>query len=237
LLELREEAEMSFPIVCPNCGAPSGPSTGVCPFCKTAVVSAAGEGPRGGAAVKKAYEAGDLPLSLSLCASVAADDPKAMEDPDFLLTYARILIESEGPSSKIKSLLGRAYSLQPENPAVSEYLEIVDAKSQLTPEKNDLGEKKLSEILRRSPNNVHALFLLGAHLFWVSREPGPSIRYLERCVSLRPNFLRAWGCLGSVYESLGNRSLSANAYRRCVSLERDPEMRSFFEKKAASSAG
>ena len=26
---------MSFDVVCPNCGAPSGPSVGVCPFCKT----------------------------------------------------------------------------------------------------------------------------------------------------------------------------------------------------------
>lgn len=225
---------MSFPIVCPNCGAPSGPSTGVCPFCKSVVAAAASAGPRGVEAVRKAIADGDLPRALALSSTVAAEDAKALENVEFLLLYAKILLESEGPSSKIRSLLGKALVIEPANGAVAEYLEIVEAKALLTREKNDLGERRLAEIIRRSPNNAHALFLLGAHLFWVSGETASAVRYLERCVALNAKFLRAWGCLGSIYEKLGNAALAGRAFRQCAILETNPEMRSFFERKAAA---
>jgi cytochrome c-type biogenesis protein CcmH/NrfG len=191
---------------------------------------------RGVSELRKIYEQGDLPRALSLCTSVAADDPNALTSVDFLLCYAKVLLESEGPSSKIKSLLGKAFTLEPENPQVIEYLEVVDAKGMLTKERNDLGERKLAEILRRSPANVHALFLLGAHLFWVSGDTNMSVRYLEKCVSLHPKFLRAWGCLGSIYEKLRNGGLAGRAYRQCITLETEPGMKTFFEKKIAALA-
>lgn len=222
---------MSFPIVCPSCGAPSGPSTGICPFCKSVVAPPANESSRGSAQVKKIYEQGDLPRALALCTAVATEDPKSLENVDFLLDYVKILLESEGPSSKIRSLLGKAFALQPDNYAVMEFLEVIDAKGMLAKERNDLGEKKFVEILRRSPGNVYALFLLGAHLFWAEGETNQSVRYLEKCVSLRPKFLRAWGCLGAIYEKLGNGTLAGKAYRQCAVLETEQTMKNFFEKK------
>jgi predicted Zn-dependent protease len=229
---------MSFPVVCPSCGAPSGPSTGVCPFCKSVV--AAGkrkDEPASLTELRKVYRDGNLPRALSLCASVAAEKPKMLENVEFLLIHAKILLETEGPTSMIKSLLGKAYALEPANREVVEYLEITEAKSLLTRQAADPGEQKLADVIRRSPGNAHALFFLGAHLFWLSGDTASSLRYLERCVRAHPKFLRAWGCLGAVYEKLGQAALAAKAYRQCLALETEPTMKTFFKRKVETAAG
>jgi cytochrome c-type biogenesis protein CcmH/NrfG len=227
---------MSFPLVCPNCGAPSSPSAGVCPFCKAVAALPLGSEAPGLTAIQNAYRDGNLPRALSLCAALESQDSKIVSNVEYLLSYAKILIETEGPSTKIKSLLGKAFAISPENVQVAEYLEIIEAKSMLTPELNDGGERQLANVLRRSPNNVHALFILGAHLFWASADSVSAIRYLERCVSLYPKFLRAWGCLGAIYEKLGNAALAARAYRICSSLETEPNMKAFFDQKIAQAS-
>ena len=35
-----------------------------------------------------------------------------------------------------------------------------------------------------------------------------ALKYLEKAVKLHPRFIRAWGCLGAIYRSLGNNTLS-----------------------------
>ncbi len=224
---------MSFPLICPNCGAPSSPSAGVCPFCKAIAALPPGTEAPGLSAIQKAYTDGNLPRALSLCAAVETQDSKCLANVEFLLCYAKILLETEGPSSKIKSLRGKAFAITPENGQVTEYLEIIEAKSMLTSEVGDSGERQLANLLRRSPNNVHALFILGAHLFWSSADSSGAIRHLERCVSLYPKFLRAWGCLGAIYEKLGNSALAGRAFRICSTLETDPNMKTFFDRKIA----
>lgn len=185
-------------------------------------------------ALKKFYAEGNLPAALALSVTLASENPKEMENVGYLLCYAQILSESEGPTSKIKSLLGKALMLEPQNAQVNEYLELTEAKSMLTKEKGDLGEKKLLDLLRRSPDNPHALFFLGAHLFWTLDETLAPVRHLERCVRIHPKFLRAWGCLGTIYEKLGNPTHSVKAFSSALAVETDLTMRDFFKQKIES---
>jgi predicted Zn-dependent protease len=223
---------MSFDLICSSCGAPSGPSTGVCPFCKAVLdAGAASESDRSLNDLKRLYREGALARALALGATLESSKPKLLENVSFLVLFAKILLESEGPTTKIKGLLGKAYALKSEDSEVTDYLEITEAKSMLVRDKDDAGEQRLKDLLRRSPDNVHALFFLGAHLFWMCDDSGTAIRLLERCVSRHPGFLRAWGCLGAIYEKLGNAPLSAKAFQRCVALESEPGMKAFFKSK------
>jgi cytochrome c-type biogenesis protein CcmH/NrfG len=116
-----------------------------------------------------------------------------------------------------------------------DYLEILEAKNCLKKGINDAGEVMLKNVLRRSPKNVHAHFLLGTHLFWVDSESPMAIPHLETCVRLQPYFLRAWGCLGAIYKKMGNAQLAQMAFNKCASIETNPSMREFFIMQAKAS--
>lgn len=225
---------MSFDIVCANCGAPSSPSVGVCPFCK-GVMMRKGPGKENPTVTQigKFYNEGRLEQALALAKTAETQKPEILKNQKFALLYAKILIEAEGPSSKIKSVLSHALLENPEDPSLIEYLEVVEAKSHLSRELNDVGEIELSHILRRSPKNVHAAFLLGSHLFWIGKETQKSLKYLEQCHRLRPNFLRAAACLGALYKTLGLDAQAGRMFRHCAALESNKEMKAYFKGLAA----
>ena len=224
---------MSFDLICENCGAISGPSVGVCPYCKTSFAQGAKEGAAHSEAssVMAAYEKGNLDEAFSLAQAAEQQNPKITEDPHFALLYARILIEVEAPKPRIKAILNKVILQDPRNESANELMQLVLAMSLFTKEQNDPGEQQMRAILKKNPNLDLALFLLGAHLFWVSGEMQESIRFLEQCVKMRPNFLRAWACLGSIYQKLGNKTLAARSFERCVDLEKEPQMKLFFMKQ------
>lgn len=223
---------MSFSMVCPNCGSPSSPSVGVCPFCKTLLSSA--EKPSANATVSKVYATGNLPLALSLARQVYENEATARKNAAFLVLYAKILIESEAPTSQVQGILGEAFLLEPENREVLDYMELLKLRYGLKRGVGDASEVLLKNLVRRSPHNVHALFILGTHMFWEDGQALAAIPYLESCVRLAPNFLRAWGCLGAIYKKMGNAPLAQQAFRKCLELETEPSMQQFFQQQLAS---
>lgn len=223
---------MSFDLICKSCGATSGPSVGICPYCK-AVLTSAGEGENPTLkAFRKAFQEGKLDVALSVGRELEKTKPALRKDKAFVLLYAQTLIEAEAPSSQVKSLLMEAL-MEEENPALQDYLDIVQAKGLLGHEAEDAGEVLLKSVLRRSPQNAHAHFLLGSHLFWVEKQGGKALKHLETTVRERPNFLRGNACLAALYQQLGNGTLAARLFTKCRDLETSAEMKKYFAELAA----
>jgi len=225
----KEDIIMSFNAICSNCGAPSSPSVGVCPFCKSVMTQKKSVDTPTISKLRELYIKGDIEKALLLARQAEKEKPKLLENASFILLYVQTLIETDGPSSKTKALLTQAYLKDAENAQLSEYREIVEAKSHLSHEKNDMGEQALVNIMRRSPKNPHALFLLGTHLCWIENEYPRAIQLLERCVVLRPNWLKANGCLAALYIKVGNETLSQRYMRRCVTLSKDAKTKEYFK--------
>lgn len=224
---------MSFEIVCSNCGAPSAPSVGVCPFCKSVLAGEkAGKDAPTIANITKFFNEGKIENALALAKTAEQKKPTLLKNSKFVLLYVKILLEVDGPSSKIKGLLSQSMLENPSDPQLAEYLEVVNARSNLSREKNDMGEVELANVIRRSSRNVHALFLLGSHLFWVENDTQRSLRYLEHCYRLRPNFLRAAACLAALYKRLGLDSQAGRLFRHCSALETNKEMKAYFKELA-----
>ena len=95
---------MSFELVCESCGALSGPSVGMCPFCKS-VLSRPDSEITGQDSLLQMYNSGRVDISLNLASKIFQENPKAKQDLSFLMLYVKILVETEGPSSLINSLL------------------------------------------------------------------------------------------------------------------------------------
>lgn len=219
---------MSFDIICSNCGAPSSPVIGVCPYCKSIMTTEAEKTTPAITNIKKAFSAGNLEQALSLAKALETQKPELLKNAEFVLLYTQILIEVDGPSSKTKSLLNQALIDNPLDPRLSEYLEIVEAEANLSHDKDDAGEVALANIIRRSPENVHALFLLGSHLFWIEKDYQRALRYLEQCVRLRPAFIKAKACLASVYKELGRNDLAVKLFMECAASTNDSYLKNFF---------
>ena len=94
---------MSFELICPNCGAPSSPSVGVCPFCKTILTSKkhSKDSPTI-TNINKLYSEGKLEQALLMVKSAENKKPNLLNNVRFILLYVKILIEVDGPSSKIR---------------------------------------------------------------------------------------------------------------------------------------
>lgn len=221
---------MSFKLFCSACGAPSSPSVGVCPFCKAVQSTSKAEDGPTLKRIRQLFEQGYLEDSLASAAAAEKEGGKLAGEAGFLLTYAIILIEAEGPSSKIRALLTKANLTKPDSAEVIDYLELIEAKSRLARGVSDFGEQELRRILARSPSNPHALFTLGSHLYWVENQPDEAIRLLQKCVDKRPSFLRAWACLAAIHAKRGDVAPAQHALHKCLSLEKNPAMHAYFEK-------
>lgn len=227
---------MSFDLICSNCGATSGPSVGICPFCKNILTSAGEKESTTLKSFRKAFQDGRLDAALAVGKDLERAKPQLRKDQAFALLYAQVLIEAEAPSSQVKALLMEAL-LEGEHPVLQEYLEVIEAKGMLSHEKEDAGEVMLKGILRRSPQNAHANFLLGSHLFWVEKDPPKAAKYLEAAVRERPTFMRAVACLGALYQTLGNGALAERSFRKCRDLESNPVLKKYFSDLMVKAAG
>lgn len=225
---------MSFDLKCNNCGAPSASSIGVCPFCKSVMLSGNKSNPSKQdlllTQLRKHYRQGKLSLVLAGLKQLFSTKPKYKENVSFLDLYLRVLFETDAPGSNIRSVISLILLQDANNQAALDFLDLQDAKSHLTAQKNDHGEKMIRSVIARSPKNPFAHFLLGSHIFWTEKDYTKSIIHLEKCTKLHPNFLRAWGCLGALYREIGNSSLAADAFRKAASLETDKKMKQFFIK-------
>ncbi len=54
----------------------------------------------------------------------------------------------------------------------------------------------LTSLIQKSQKNYLAYFMLGSVLHWSMKDEVKAIQALEKSVSLKPQFLRAWACLG-----------------------------------------
>jgi tetratricopeptide (TPR) repeat protein len=225
---------MSFQLVCQNCGSVSGPSVGICPFCKSILTSRTAGEYESALLIHKNYAKGNLPTALSLARKIYEIKPEQRLNVHFLLTYTKILIDVEAPSSQIKSILNEAFLLAPHEQEVLDYIELVDLWGRLKRGTDSDAAESVLKLIHRSPKNPHAYFILGTHYYWAVSGPLSAIPYLESCLRLAPSHLRAWGCLGAIYKKIGNSPLAKQAFQKCLEIEMDPNMRQLFEKELSS---
>lgn len=185
---------MSFDIFCPNCGAPSNPSVGVCPYCKTSIDNPNKKDKDGHLLnhLKKKYKEGDYAFVLRNADQLIHSKPKLKENVNFLMVYIEALIESDGPPSKIKTLLSHLFLKDPTNSKALAINEIMDAKAYLSNQRNDAGEKQIQAALKLYPDLAYGHFLLGSHIYHMDGEPHSAMIHLEKAIKIHPCFTRAW---------------------------------------------
>lgn len=222
---------MSFGIFCSNCGAPSNVTVGVCPYCKTPIENPNKKDKDGHllSNLQEKYKKGNYQFVLRNAELLLKNKSKLKESKNFLTLYINALLETDGPPSKVKSLLSHFLLLNSEDPFAQVVLETLEAKSMMSSQKNDAGERRLKKALKSFHQFPYGHFLLGSHIYLVDNDKQTAMIHLESAVKIHPGFTRAWACLGSLYKELGNQTLSAKALRKAVALETNKEMKKFLK--------
>lgn len=227
---------MSFAIACRKCGALSGPSVGVCPFCKSIFDEGSGPSDLNVGVFLDLYKKGRLAHALLLGDELYKSKSPESKEPVFVLAFVQLLIEVDAPGSKIRTVISDHLLIESEDrqnlrQELFNLVELLDARSAFKKGLNDQGEITVKNLLRRWPHSAHAHFLLGAHYLWEERELQLALTHLEWAVRLRPEFLRAWAGLGLTYSKIGNAQMSNSAFQRCLALETDPAMKEEIQKQ------
>ena len=222
---------MSFDTTCPSCGASSNVSVGICPYCKTVFVGNKKKDKDGHliSVLRQKYKAGKLQFVLRNIENLLKEKTKSKENVNLLSLYLKVLLEIDGPASKIRSIISLILIHDADNKQVINTLELLEAQTLFTKERNDDGEVKVKAVIKRDPNNAYAYFLLGSHLYWSDHDYRGAIIYLEKAVKIHDGFIRAWGCLGALYKTLGQTVAYKRAFKKAASLETNPQMKKFFK--------
>ncbi len=184
-------------------------------------------------ALIQSYTSGDLDLAVVQVNQLLEKKDELIEDTELLLLTVKVLMETEAPRTRVATLLAEAMMKHPKNEQIKLYYKIHQAKNNLRSQAFDEAEMVLRNVLKIDPKNVHANFILGAHVFWEEDKPQEAIKCLEACVRENPKFKRAWGCLSAAYEKIGNKHLAKHALDKFKSLENSLVVKGILSKFAA----
>lgn len=232
--------------ICENCGASQPSGATACDFCLSALTppqpppqresAQAGADPKRRPVAEsslpglmKLYGEGRVQEVQALLTALYKQRPEAEQDVDILMLNVKVLLETDGTIGQTKQAMHKAYVLAASRADVQEYFQLVGAKEKIESSRKEKGESELKALLKRSPNNAHAMLLLGTHCFWALNDVAGAIRYLENCLRVRPVMLRAWACLGAIHTSEGRYAQAERAFLKCLEYETTPAMISYFK--------
>lgn len=97
-----------------------------------------------------------------------------------------------------------------------------------------LGEKVLSSLLEIESVGWIAQYKLAYHLFWKNINGEVALHLLEDLTKTKSEFVKAWSCLGFVYNKSGQKEKAQTAFSRCLEKETNPDRIEFYKQQLAS---
>ena len=96
------------------------------------------------------------------------------------------------------------------------------------------GEQVLEILMDEESVASIAKYKLAYHLFWKNIDEKRSCQMFEQICEQRPGLLKAWTCLGFIYNKMGLKEKAQRAFVHCLQRESNPERREFFKQQLAS---
>ena len=96
------------------------------------------------------------------------------------------------------------------------------------------GEKALEILMNEESVASVAKYKLAYHLFWKNIDEKRSCQMFEQICEQRPGLVKAWSCLGFIYNKMGLKEKSQRAFVHCLQRESNPKRREFFKQQLVS---
>lgn len=153
---------------------------------------------------------------------------------DLLLLRAEIAFEESDQITEVSDWVKQAELCSKPSAALNDWKNLLKAKSALKEGDYELGQDILFSLLDSPHINELAAYSLAHHLFWKNLDTQFAQELLEDLVSKRPQFVKAWACLGFVYNKQQFRDKAQLAFSQCLEFEKNPEKIKFYKQQFAS---
>ena len=169
------------------------------------------------------YNSGQTDEARSVCDCIIDAYHPLIENSDFFVLHAKILFEITDTADLAEAALEHALRLDTSNQSALELKNILWAQQDLRDGLYLKGETALRAILKAQTLNPYALFVLAHHLLWRNGSESEAIELLERCLILRPHFLKARLDLAMAYKKAHLLAKADAAFLECLRLDANAE--------------
>lgn len=180
------------------------------------------------------YNASKTDEALNVCDCIIDAYHPLIQNSDFFVLHAKILFEVTDASDLVHAALEQALRIEPSNQSALELKNILQARQDLRDGLYSQGEATLRALLSNQTLNAYALFVLAHHLLWKNGPESEAIELFERCLALRPHFLKARLDLAMAYKKAHLLAKADAAFLECLRLDTNVENHPFYRQHLQS---
>ncbi|MCJ8276159.1 MAG: hypothetical protein MJK18_04905, partial [Bdellovibrionales bacterium] len=137
-------------------------------------------------------------------------------DERLFLMRAKIAFEQSDKESEYKDWIQQAKLCNSESELVKSWERLGEAQLALKEGDYQAGTVTLHNLLDDDMVGDLASYVLAHHLFWKSVDTNKALNILEELVENKPHFVKAWACLGFVYNKLQFKDKAQYAFGQCI---------------------
>ena len=177
---------------------------------------------------------GEFATCESLIQLILAGGEELSDSAELYLMQARIAYQSNEPTETVESWVKQAQMTLQGEATIQPWNQLLVGIKALKEGDYDNGVKLLEGLFDDDQVGVKARFEVAYHLFWRNINREGALILLEEIVKERPSFIRAWSCLGFVYNRLGEKHKAQEAFGHCIALDSHPERIKVYKQQIAS---
>jgi tetratricopeptide (TPR) repeat protein len=156
------------------------------------------------------------------------------DSSEIYLLRAEVAMLQSDPNGEVLAWVQQAKMCKKLSTDVIIWDELAHAQSMIS-EGDYLNGQLILEKLMESERIGHlAQFELAYHLFWKNLDAERALQLLEDVTQSHPEFVKAWSCLGFVFNRFGLKTQAQQAFAHCIELDSNPERIKFYKQQLAS---
>lgn len=184
--------------------------------------------------LKSLLTQGQLTACRDMIQLIIRESHELADTSELYLLRAQVAYEQADNFGEVMAWVQQAKHCPKKSPAIASWDSLVEGIQALKEGDYDKGQKVLSEFEPESELYRIAQYEMAHHLFWRNIDQKHALHILETLCEERPEYIKAWSCLGFVYNRLGHKGKAQEAFGHCLELETDPEKITFYRQQLAS---
>ncbi|MEM7646233.1 MAG: hypothetical protein AAF203_04940 [Pseudomonadota bacterium] len=156
------------------------------------------------------------------------------DSSEIYLLRAQIAFEQSGSKGDVMTWVQQAKMANPKCEKLQSWETLIEGVNCLDEGDYQKGETLLKTLSDNEEVAGLAQYQLAHHYFWRNIDGELSMAMLEDLCMNRPEFTKAWSCLGFVYNRLGMKDKAQEAFGLCLENETNPEKIAFYKQQLAS---
>ncbi len=184
--------------------------------------------------LKNLFHQGEYSSCVDLIQLIIRENHTLSDRYELYVLRAQLAFTSSDSLEEVSSWIKQASLCNDATKSLESWTKFISASLALKEGDYSLGENLLKELLSDEAVGMLAQYHLSYHLFWRNIDPEQSLFLLEELTHQHPELIKAWSCLGFVYNRLGLQDKAQSAFSYCLSRETNPNKIQLYKQQLVS---